>query len=192
MKHFNREYYLRDLKPKNWHAVCRSTDPNALWKICKENLSTIDKYAPLRSRRVKRRKSPWITKELRQKIRHRDSLKRKANLSNDPQIWQQYKKSRNEINNKIKEVKRNYFTSNLDLHKGDMKKTWQLINELTSKNTCKTNRVSELKFNNQERTEPMSIAEAFNNNFSGVGDNLAATIPPPDHDPSFYLKATDK
>ncbi len=38
----------------------------------------------------------------------------------------------------------------------------------------------------------MDIAEAFNNYFSSVGDNLAASIPTPDHDPSFYLKATDK
>ena len=125
-----------------------------MWKIWKENLMTaIDKHASLRSRRVKNRKSPWITKELRQKIRrHRDSLKKKANLFNDPQIWQQYKQTGNRINNEIKEVKRNYFTNNLDLHKGDMKKTWKLINELSSKNTGKTNRASELNFNNQEIT----------------------------------------
>jgi hypothetical protein len=52
----------------------------------------------------------------------------------------------------------------------------------------KTNRVSELNFNNQEITAPMDIAEAFNDYFSSVGDNLAASIPTPDHDPSFYLK----
>ena len=86
---------------------------------------------------------------------------------------------RNRINNEIKEVKRNYFTNNLDLHKGDMKKTWQLINELSSKNIGKTNRVSELNFNNQEITAPMDIAEAFNDYFSSVGDNLAASIPTP-------------
>ena len=125
MKQFNREHYLRDLEQKNWHNVYCSEDPNVMWKIWKENLmSAIDNHAPLRSRRVKNWKSPWITKELRQKIRHRDSLKKKANLSNDPQIWQQYKQTRNRINNEIKEVKRNYFTNNLDLHKGDMKKTW--------------------------------------------------------------------
>ena len=38
----------------------------------------------------------------------------------------------------------------------------------------------------------MDIAEAFNDYFSSVGDDLAASIPTPDHDPSFYLKATDK
>ena len=96
MKQFNRKHYLRDLEQKNWHNVYCSADPNVMWKTWKENLmSAIDKHAALRSRRVKNRKSPWITKELRQKIRHRDSLKK--NLSNDPQIWQQYKQTRNRI-----------------------------------------------------------------------------------------------
>ena len=35
---------------------------------------------------LKNRKTPWITNELRQRIRHRDCLEKKANLSNDPQI----------------------------------------------------------------------------------------------------------
>ena len=35
----------------------------------------------------------------------------------------------------------------------------------------------------------MDIAEAFNNYFSSIGNNLAASIPIPDH---LYLKATDK
>jgi hypothetical protein len=51
-----------------------------------------------------------------------------------------------------------------------MKKTWKLINELSSKNIGKTNRVSELNFNNREITAPMDIAEAFNDYFSSVGD----------------------
>jgi glycerol-3-phosphate acyltransferase PlsY len=38
-----------------------------------------------------------------------------------------------------------------------MKKTWKLINELSSKNIGKTNRVSELNFNNQEITAPMDM-----------------------------------
>ena len=68
MKQFDREHYLRDLEQKNWHNVYCSTDPNAMRKIWKENvMDIIDKHAPLTSRRVKKRKSPWITKELREK-----------------------------------------------------------------------------------------------------------------------------
>ena len=59
---------------------------------------------------------------------NRDYLKKKATRSNDPEIWNQYKHARNQSNNEIKKTKRAYFTNNLDLNKGNMKKTWNLLN----------------------------------------------------------------
>ncbi len=60
----------------------------------------------------------------------RDYLKKKAISSQDPHACHQYKQSRNQVNNEIKKAK-TYFTTNLELHKGNMRKTWNLINEVT-------------------------------------------------------------
>ena len=139
------------------------------------------------------RKSPWITNELKRRIYNRDYLKKKAISSNDPHVWQDYKQARNQTNAEIKKLKRDYFTKNLELNKHNMKKTWQLINKLSSRNTGKTKRISEINLGEQlDITSPVEIAEAFNSYFSSVGDNLAAEIPYPDHDPNFYLKPSDK
>ena len=73
-----------------------------------------------------------------------------------------------------------------------MKKTWKLINELTSKNVAKSKKVSELNIGDQKITASAEIAEAFNEYFSTVGNNLASEIPTPVHTPEFYLKPTDK
>ena len=81
-------------------------------------MATIDEHAPLRSRRISNRKSPWITNDLR------DYLKKKAVSINDPEAWDQYRQARYQTNNAIKKAKRTYFTENLDLHRGNMKKTW--------------------------------------------------------------------
>ena len=62
-----------------------------------------------------------------------------------------------------------------------MKKTWQLINELSSRNAGKTKRISEINLGEQDITSPVEIAEAFNSYFSSVGDNLAAEIPYPEY-----------
>ena len=56
-------------------------------------INCIDKHAPLRSKRVGKKKSPWITSQLKQKMRKRDFLKKKAKRTDDPLIWQQYKHS---------------------------------------------------------------------------------------------------
>ena len=76
-----------------------------------------------RLRRVSNRKSPWITNDLRRQVFGGDYLKKKAVSINDPEAWGQYRQARNQINNAIKKAKRTYFTENLDLHRGDMKKT---------------------------------------------------------------------
>jgi hypothetical protein len=60
-------------------------------------MATIDKHAPLRSRRTRKRKSPWITNELKRRIYNRDYLKKKAISSNDPHVWQDYKQARFQI-----------------------------------------------------------------------------------------------
>ena len=70
-----------------------------VWK--KMLMKTINKHAPLRSRTIRNRKSPWITKDLRRQIFNRDYLKKKAVTSNDPKIWHQYRQTRNHINNEI-------------------------------------------------------------------------------------------
>ena len=73
-----------------------------------------------------------------------------------------------------------------------MKKTWNLINELSSRNVSKTKKITQLDFEEREITAPEEIAETFNSYFSGIGEKLASDIPAPVRDPVFYLKPTDK
>jgi hypothetical protein len=65
MKNFNREAFLNELEQKEWDTIYYSQDANEMWHIWKNMLmESIDKHAPLRSRRTRNRKSPWITNEL--------------------------------------------------------------------------------------------------------------------------------
>jgi hypothetical protein len=66
------------------------------------------------------------------------------------------------------------------------------VNELSSKNVCKTDRIAQLKIAGQEISTPGEIAETFNSYFSNIGEKLASEIPPSQHEPSFYLKPTYK
>ena len=102
MKNFNRELFLSDLELNHWDSIYCSQDPNEMFDVWKKMLmKTINKHAPLRFRRIRNRKSPWITKDLRRQIFNRDYLKKKSVTSNDPKIWHQYRQARN-LNNEIK------------------------------------------------------------------------------------------
>ena len=118
----------------------------------------------------------------------RDYLKKKAISSEDPQAWHEYRQSRNHVDNEIKKAKASYFTTNLDLHKGNMKKTWMIINEVSSKHLSKTKKISEIRTGEKVITSPIEIAEAFNNYFSTVGSNLASDVPLKEYGPEYYLE----
>ena len=99
-----------------------------MWAKWKNMLiNCIDKHAPLRLKRVGKKKSPWITSQLKQTMRKRDFLKKIAIQTGVTLIWQQYKYSRNRLNNEIKKVKSQYFTDNLEPNKKNQKSTWKLL-----------------------------------------------------------------
>lgn len=60
-----------------------------------------NKHAPIRTRRVRNKKAPWLTPELRNLIAKRDRLEKKAVKTRDSELWNEFKKQRNKINNLI-------------------------------------------------------------------------------------------
>ena len=188
LKNFNEDEFLRDLRMNEWNRVSILNNPNEMWNSWKHLLmSVIDKHAPLKTKRIRNNRSPWITNELVGEIHKRDFLKKKATSTNDPLIWKEFKDARNRVNNSIKKAKRKYFSEKLDASKCDTRKTWRLINELQSRQ-CKSTKVSQIKSGHQVFTSPEDIAEAFNNHFTSIGQTLAREIPTVDTDPLYYVK----
>ena len=150
----------------------------------------IDKHAPLKSKRVGNKKSPWITNQLRHERHKRDFLKKKAAMDGTPLTWDEHKRARNHTNNEIKKVKRKYFTENLKSNISNPQKTWKLINELNSRHPNKVKNIPEIKVREQTITEPSEIAEELNLHFSSIGGRLAFEIPSSNVEPEFYLEPT--
>ena len=107
-KNFNRESFRNDIAQQDW--TCNgSDDPNVLWADWKTKfLDVFNFHAPLRTRRARIKKAPWINSEFKKGMRDRDATKRKAMASNDLGDWAKYKKLRNTINNNIKTSKASY------------------------------------------------------------------------------------
>ena len=85
------------------------------------------------------------------------------------------KKQRNIVNKAVKQVKQFYYHTSFSDHKGDSQKTWQIINELTSRMSGKSS-VRELRVNRQSVTNPVELAEEFNHHFATIGTKLASEI----------------
>ena len=87
-KHFKRPVFRTDISNHNWDFLSSSKDPNELWSEWKSNfLAIADKNVPIRTKRVRSQKSPWITADLKKLMHGRDIMKIKAINSNDPHDW---------------------------------------------------------------------------------------------------------
>ena len=107
----------------DWNRVTTHNNPNEMWDFWKHLLANvIDKDAPFTTKRVKNKRSPWITNELLREIHKRDFLTKKATSTHDPSIWKQFKDARNKDNNTASKAKCKYFSENLDANKSDPRK----------------------------------------------------------------------
>ena len=77
--------YPMDICPSKYLFFSGSDDPNVLWADWKTKfLDVVNSHAPLRTRRARIKKAPWINSELKKGMRDRDAAKRKAMALNDP------------------------------------------------------------------------------------------------------------
>ena len=124
-------------------------------------------------------------------MRKRDFLKKKAERTKDQSYWEDFKASRNEVNNSMKYAKRKYFNDNLTANKKDPHKTWQLINELNARQAKKKG-IADIEIGSRKISSASEMADAFNCHLANVGHNLARGIPCVYIQPEHYFIPTDK
>ena len=155
-------------------------------------VSCMDKHAPCKLKRNSKKRHPWITRGLLHKMHRRDLIKKKAISSNDHVMWEQFKCARNQAKNLIKHAKKRFFSDNLEASKGNPRKTWNLINELSSRNTSKSSNILEIQVDNRSISTSGDMVEAFNEHFTNIAQVLAQEVPVAEVNPEFYLSYTDK
>ena len=119
---------------------------------------------------------PWINIQLKNDMKKRQAYFRlfKRNLIST----REYNSFRNFVTFSIRAAKKEYYKKLFADLKSDTKKTWNLINNILQSN--RKRKVCDLKtvvFNNQTYSSDSEIAEAFNEHFSSVGNNIDASIP---------------
>ena len=164
--------FLNDLLQQPWDLISIESNPAASWDAWKTLfMDIVDKHAPLKTKQISKKHSPWISYDLMRKIYKRNYFKKKAIIKNNTASWEQHKKAWNETNNAIKSAKRQYFLHNFELNKKNFSKTWKLINELSSHKSCKNHNITEIKTDNETINSAAEIAEVFND-FSHLLDQI--------------------
>ena len=125
--------------------------------------------------------NPWITYAIINSVcrksylyRHWKSSCNKNNPLGDDNLYQRYKKYRLVLNKTIKAAKKKYYCKKFELAKGNIKKTWELINELRGKS--KTSLKASFVIDGSVVTERREIANGFNIFFSSIAQKLNCKV----------------
>lgn len=187
-KKFNANLFRNDLRNIPWENIDEIEDINDRWDLWKGMfLSVVDKHAPYKTKRIRNKKSPWMTPDIKKLLIERDKLKHLAVKTNNNEDWRSYKKARNDCNAKIKKIKTNYYQHLFKTISGNSKETWNSINELMSRKS-KSDTISCLKYETKTISNPAEISEIFNKHFSEIGKKLSETQTPAEKSYQDYLQ----
>ena len=89
-------------------------------------------------------------------------------------LKEEFKQYRAKLRKSIREAKRQYFSNIFNRQKSDIRKTWFLLNETLTRNLKNLN---EFLVDNIMTTDPVIIANKFNEYFINFGNSLADKIP---------------
>ena len=98
-----------------------------------------------------------------------------------------YKTYKNKLTHIIRLSKKNHYKNKFDLHKGNARKSWQLIKEVLKCRPKVTNPSTSFTFlDGSETSNPKDIANEFNDYFIHVASNLVKDIPTTGDDPTEF------
>lgn len=104
----------------------------------------------------------WFNQELRALRTERSVAREKANISNDDEDWQNYRRIRNKYNKKLNQIKDTFIKSEIDNNRHDPKKLWRKIKNLSN---GERQSIDYIKLNNDIINDPSMMCESLNNYF---------------------------
>ena len=125
--------------------------------------STLDVHAPLKTFKIRNRSCPYVTNEIRELMKSRDTLLRRFQRTRDEGDWAVYKEYRNRVKTKIKVASKVYTLNEVRNHKHNPRSLWKTINNMIPSKEKETQ-----VYNKDLKT----VVEDFNLFFTSVGRNV--------------------
>ena len=131
-------------------------------------------YIPRKTVTIHPDDKPWMTGEIRFKLRQKNRQHKKAKLKKREQDWAHFRTIRNEIIELIRQAKDNHLKklqNSLVDKSVHPRKWWSIAKSIAQINNTNTNS-SPLKHNNKILIHPLDKAEALNNFFTSIASDI--------------------
>ena len=189
---FNEAAFIQECQFVNWEEVATTfSDVNDMFDSFYTKLSKIiDHHAPIKQiprKELNLRSKPWITLAIRKSIFVKNKLYKKYLKSKLPYYHLKFKYYRNRLNHLIKVSKKQYYNDYFHANRSNPKKIWTGIKRIITLRPECNHAPKKINNNNTDITEPKVIANAFNNFFAKIGNDIANSVPNTDCSPQQYL-----
>ena len=180
----NYRYYTRDIFEKVlldnecWRTFwATKRDPDKLWNIMLRIIKdSINRLCPLRKVVIRDDQHPLIDKDLRQQLKNKDRLYRKAKASCAKDDWDQFLKIRSDTRKLCVKRKREFVVSTLNETRDNPKHFWREIGKNLHFGKPKANSVSctRIKDSNGCIVTGDEVKSIFNSYYVSIGQDLAS------------------
>ena len=137
----------------------------------KDVVKTLNKHAPLKMKVTRGNHQSIITKNLRKAVMKRSVMKKRANISNNPEIIKLYKKQRNYVVNLSRKVKKEYFQKHMP-HGASSNDFWKFCKPFFSNKTNNFDNKIILVEKGEVVSKNEKITTHFNNYFNNITEGL--------------------
>ena len=137
---------------------------------------------------LKNLKNPWLTRGIKESIKNKNRLYKKF-VKKPITYGDLYRAYRNNLTRIIKAAKNNHYKEKFTECNGNVKATWNTINNLIGKN--KSNKTKTFKINNQHVEDDQIIAETFNEYYSNIGNLTANSLGQSNYSYNHFLPNRD-
>jgi hypothetical protein len=165
-KQLNVINFLDQLRNTNWENLDEyNNSVNAYGSFLHKYTALFNECFPLKHIKASKHclTKPWISKCLLKSIRKKNRLYRKFLKFPTSQNEINYKQYRNNLSSLLRTAKRLHYEEKLSLAKTNVKKTWQVLNEILQRRGNKANKIPSNFFtNNRNISDPMEIANLAN------------------------------
>ena len=159
-KDYDRNQFVMDLAQIPWHENFSIDDVNE--KLSSFNghfLSILEKHAPVKSMKIRYRRCPFMSREIKELMKNRDKLHKLARRTKMTTDWDNYRVCRQAVKKALRESERKYVQN--EIHKNlNRSSMWKVI-----RNCLPRKESTELKYS-RNITE---LVEEFNSFFTTVG-----------------------
>ena len=165
------------LKEENWNLVYESENANQSYnEFVNIVMSNFNKCCPEREVEIQtnnKNSKPWFTKGLKNACRKKNHLYKESIKSKSTTDEIKYKMYKNKLTTIIRNCEKKYYDTLFENNKGNIKKTWEVINSLVRPKSKDPDEYKDLIKNGKTKKD---VANEFNDFFSNVGPNLAKQI----------------